>query len=191
MDKNILIIDNYDSFTYNLVHIVKEILGKNITVVKNDEIEFNKIDIYTHIILSPGPGIPEEAGDLLKLIEQTASSKKIFGVCLGMQAMGLVFGARLKNLNDVYHGKRTLMYKTNSESCIFNGIEKEFYAGRYHSWVIDNQSKLDTMHINAIDENGEIMAISHKDYHSYGVQFHPESIMTDHGKMMIQNFLNT
>ncbi len=191
MKNKTIIIDNYDSFTYNLVHIVEELTGDKVTVVKNDEVDFDTLHEYSHIILSPGPGIPEEAGDLKKVIEVMAPTKKILGVCLGLQAMGEVFGAKLKNLNDVFHGMRTLMYQTELKSPIFEGIADEFYAGRYHSWVIDNQSDTNSFKINAIDADGEIMAITHNQFQSYGVQFHPESIMTDDGKLMIQNFLNT
>ena len=190
MKNKTIIIDNYDSFTYNLVHIVEELQGSKVTVVKNDEVDFDKLTDYSHIILSPGPGIPDEAGDLKKVIQKMAPTTNILGVCLGLQAMGEVFGAQLKNLNDVFHGMRTLMYQTENVSLLFNGIDSSFYAGRYHSWVIDNQSDISQFIVNAIDEDGEIMAITHKEYPSYAVQFHPESIMTDDGKRMIENFLN-
>lgn len=186
----VIIIDNYDSFTYNLVHIVEEVSGSEVTVVKNDEIDFSSIGKYTHIILSPGPGIPKEAGALKRLIETIDSRTKVLGVCLGLQAIGEVYGAQLQNLNDVYHGMRTIMHQTNVACPIFKNVPKNFYAGRYHSWVINKSSDLSAFEITARDEQGEIMALHHKTKPVYAVQFHPESIMTDEGKTMISNFLS-
>lgn len=189
MKRNVLIIDNYDSFTYNLVHIVKSIEGK-VTVVKNDQLEDLSVKDFTHVILSPGPGIPDEAGDLKKFIRQYGSSINILGVCLGLQAIAEVYGAKLQNLDTVFHGMRTKM-KTIKDDCpLLVDVPQNFYAGRYHSWVIDRSSDTSALEIIVVDENDEIMAIRHKSFSVYGVQFHPESIMTDEGKLMVSNFLN-
>lgn len=189
-NKRVIVIDNYDSFTYNLVHIIQELLDKEIDVVRNDEVNMASLEEYDYIILSPGPGIPDEAGDLKKVIEVMGPKKKMLGVCLGLQAIGEVYGARLKNLDKVFHGMSTPMYLTADASPIFSGIEDGFEAGRYHSWVIDNQSDTSQLVITCKDEKAEIMAAHHKDHQIYGVQFHPESIMTPEGKKMIYNFLN-
>jgi anthranilate synthase component II len=186
----VIIIDNYDSFTYNLVHIVREITNEYVQVMRNDEVDYSKVDESTHIILSPGPGIPDEAGDLKKIIHAYSKSKKILGVCLGHQAIGEVFGASLYNLSDVFHGKRTLMRKTVYPTPLFDGIDENFYAGRYHSWAIKKESDTSAFNITAVDEFDEIMALQHKSLPVFGVQFHPESIMTDHGKTMLENFIN-
>ncbi len=188
MNKTI-IIDNYDSFTYNLVHIIKELLNDEVIIMRNDEVDYEILDTASHIILSPGPGIPDEAGDLKKVIKQYSTSKKMLGVCLGHQAIGEVFGAELYNLDEVFHGKRTIMKKTNIVSPIFNEIEPTFYAGRYHSWAIDKKSDTSAFDITIVDEFEEIMALQHKRLQVYGVQFHPESIMTDCGKKMLENFI--
>lgn len=185
-----VIIDNYDSFTYNLVHIINDLLEGEVDVIRNDQFELEEIDKYDYIILSPGPGIPDEAGMLKSVIERYASTKKILGVCLGLQAIGEVFGGKLKNLTRVFHGVKTNILTTKVESPIFKGINSPFTAGRYHSWVLDNTSNLDAFQITAIDEEGEIMALKHKDYEVHAVQFHPESIMTEEGKKMISNFFN-
>lgn len=186
----VIIIDNYDSFTYNLLHIVEELLGEEVLVVRNDEFKISDLEQYERIILSPGPGLPEEAGLLKSVIETYGSTKKIFGVCLGLQAIGEVYGSKLRNLSNVLHGQRTLMQKTEIPSPIFDAVADTFYAGRYHSWVIDNKSDTSKLKITAIDDEGEIMAAQHKEYQVYGVQFHPESIMTDDGKQMLKNFLS-
>lgn len=186
----VIIIDNYDSFTYNLLHIVEEILGEEVRVVRNDEFEIEELENYNKIILSPGPGVPEEAGLLKALIKRYCDSKHIFGVCLGLQAIGEVFGAELRNLKNVLHGQRTLMHKTDVHTPIFDTIPNSFHAGRYHSWVIDKDSDISNLVITAVDDEGEIMAAQHKEFNVFGVQFHPESIMTDDGKQMIANFLS-
>lgn len=188
--KKVIIIDNYDSFTYNLLHIVEELLDEEVKVVRNDEFEMGDLESYERIILSPGPGLPDEAGQLKAVINTYAESKKIFGVCLGLQAIGEVYGATLRNLDSVLHGQRTQMHTTDHQSPIFEGIPDTFFAGRYHSWVIDKDSDLSNLVVTAIDEDGEIMAAHHKDFQVYGVQFHPESIMTDEGKQMLKNFLS-
>ena len=187
--KNVIIIDNYDSFTYNLVHIVEELLGKEVVVVRNDQFELPELEDYEYIILSPGPGLPEEAGLLKDVIEAYGSTKKIFGVCLGLQAIGEVYGAQLRNLDSVLHGQRTIMHQTDTSTPIFTDVPASFYAGRYHSWVIDKESDISKLEIISVDDDGEIMAAQHKEHSVYGVQFHPESIMTDDGKQMLQNFL--
>lgn len=189
--KKVVIIDNYDSFTYNLVHIVEEIVDHKVDVYRNDKLELDLLEPYEYIILSPGPGIPDEAGFLKDIIKHYKNSKKIFGVCLGLQAIGEVYGAQLKNLAKVWHGIRTDMQKTSVESVILKDIPNVFPAGRYHSWVIDPESDTSELLVTATDDEGSIMAARHKTDTVYGVQFHPESIMTNNGKQMIANFLNS
>lgn len=186
-----IIIDNYDSFTYNLVQIVNEIQGAEVTVRRNDETTIEEVATYDHIILSPGPGLPDEAGLLKEIIETLGPTHKIFGVCLGLQAIGEVYGASLKNLDQVFHGIQSEFVKTENESIIFQGISQKFQAGRYHSWVVDQNTITDDLIITAIGEYGEIMAAEHKVYNVYGVQFHPESIMTPEGSKMVENFLRS
>jgi len=181
-----LIIDNYDSFTYNLVHLVKE-LGVEPTVIRNDRFKMEEIEAFDKIILSPGPGVPEDAGFLKPLIRAYASSKSILGVCLGHQAIAEVFGAKLINLEKVYHGVVSAI-EHNQYDYLFRGVPKKFMAGRYHSWVVDEQLS-PNLEALAFDENGQLMALRHRDYDLRGVQFHPESIMTPEGKTMIKNFL--
>lgn len=185
-----VIIDNYDSFTYNLVHLVNDIIHEDIVVMRNDKIDFDLLDQTASIILSPGPGVPDEAGDLKKVIQRYQDDKKILGVCLGHQALGECFGAALKNLSKVFHGQKMLMQLTDKPSTLFADFPTTFYAGRYHSWVVDNESDTSAFDITAIDESGEIMAMQHKTLALYGVQFHPESIMTEFGKELMNNFLN-
>ena len=187
--KKILIIDNYDSFTYNLVQIVEENFNGTFDVKRNDEVTLEEIDTYDGIILSPGPGIPNEAGLLKQIIETYGPTKKIFGVCLGLQAIGEVYGGKLKNLDQVYHGVKTKMRTTVKRDVIFQDIPDEFEAGRYHSWIIDRDSLPEALEVTCVDEDNEIMAIRHKNYDVRGVQFHPESILTEFGEQMIINFL--
>lgn len=184
---NCLIIDNYDSFTYNLVHLVKEI-GIIPDVIRNDKFCLEEIARYDKIILSPGPGVPDDAGLLKQVIKEYAASKSFFGVCLGQQAIAEVFGGSLINLEKVYHGVVSEIEVLGNDY-IFNELPQKFMAGRYHSWVVNPilPSELKTL---AIDKNGQIMALKHKTYDVRGVQFHPESIMTPNGKKIIQNFLN-
>ncbi len=189
--KKILIIDNYDSFTYNLVQIVDENFKGKYTIKRNDEIDLEEVDAYDGIILSPGPGIPDEAGLLKQIIATYGPTKKIFGVCLGLQAIGEVYGAKLKNLDKVYHGVKTKMRVVNRPDLIFNNIPSEFEAGRYHSWIVDKENLPESIEITCVDENNEIMAAKHKEFDVRGVQFHPESILTEHGQQMIINFLNS
>jgi anthranilate synthase component 2 len=185
----ILIIDNYDSFTYNLVHLVNEI-GLQCDVWRNDKFEIGDVDAYSHIILSPGPGLPSEAGLLLEVIEKYAPTKSIFGVCLGQQAIAEVFGGKLYNLSRPMHGIATPIRVTDPQEKLFAGLPQSFKVGRYHSWVVDNAGFPDVLTITAIDEqDNSIMALRHKQYDVRGVQFHPESVLTEHGRALMQNWL--
>lgn len=185
----ILIIDNYDSFTYNLVHLVNE-LGLECDVWRNDQFKLEDVDAYSHIILSPGPGIPSEAGLLLQVIEKYAPTKSIFGVCLGQQAIAEAFGGKLYNLSRPMHGIATPIKITDPTEKIFAGLPQSFKVGRYHSWVVDTDGLPDVFTITAIDEqNNSIMALRHQHYDVRGVQFHPESVLTEYGKEMMQNWL--
>lgn len=185
----ILIFDNYDSFTYNLVHLVKELGFADVDVKRNDKITLEEIYKYDKIILSPGPGIPSEAGLLLPLIKEFAGKKPILGVCLGHQAIGESFGAKLTNLEDVYHGVATQITVTEDDY-IFDGLEREIEVGRYHSWIVNNQNLPECIEVTAVDSKGQIMALRHKEYDIHGVQFHPESVLTPAGEAIIRNFLN-
>lgn len=184
----ILLFDNYDSFTYNLVHLVKSLGYKDIDVFRNDKIELSDISKYDKIILSPGPGIPSEAGLLLPLIKEYASTKSILGVCLGHQAIGEAFGAQLLNLEDVYHGV-TSTIDLCAEDYIFGGLSNDPEVGRYHSWIIDEHNLPTCFTVTAIDKNKKIMAMKHNQYDVHGVQFHPESILTPMGGVIVSNFL--
>lgn len=186
----ILVFDNYDSFTYNLVHLVEKITDEKPDVFRNDKIALEDIDKYDKIILSPGPGIPEEAGLLLPLIKMYADRKPILGVCLGHQAIGQAFGAQLINLDTVYHGVATKIIQTKRKSILFNGLGNEFEAGRYHSWIVDGTTLSADFEVTAMDENNYIMAMQHKKYDLQSVQFHPESILTPEGEIMMRNWLN-
>ena len=183
----IVIIDNYDSFTYNLSHLVKE-LGAEVTVLRNDQFSLDEIETYSKIILSPGPGIPSEAGLLLDVIKTYAGKKPILGVCLGHQAIGEAFGAKLENLSDVFHGVATPCHLT-SDDALFSGITKEFTIGRYHSWVVAKNGLPDCLEVTAVSDEGQIMALRHRVLDVRGIQFHPESVLTPDGKKMIQNWL--
>lgn len=185
---NVLVIDNYDSFTYNLVHYL-ESLDCKVTVFRNDAFELNELKEFHKILLSPGPGLPSESGLLLDVIKTYASTKSILGICLGMQAIGEVFGGTLINLNKVYHGVATKAIQTNEDS-LFEGIPTEFLVGRYHSWAISSQNFPESLEITSIDENNEIMSIRHKSLDVKGVQFHPESILTSHGKKILENWVS-
>jgi anthranilate synthase component 2 len=184
----ILVFDNYDSFTYNLVHLVEKITHQKVTVVRNDQIALEDVAAYDKIILSPGPGIPSEAGLLLPLIKQYAASKPILGVCLGHQAIGEAFGATLENLSTVYHGVATPI-KIDNSNYLFSGLAEKIEVGRYHSWVIANKNLPAVLKVTATDENGLIMAIEHESYDVCGVQFHPESVLTPNGEAIIKNWL--
>ncbi|MEO6849538.1 MAG: aminodeoxychorismate/anthranilate synthase component II [Mucilaginibacter sp.] len=186
----ILIIDNYDSFTYNLVHLVHE-LGLPCEVWRNDKFSIDEVDAFDHIILSPGPGIPSEAGLLLEVIKKYAPTKSIFGVCLGQQAIAEAFGGHLYNLSRPMHGIATPIKVTDMHEKLFLGLPESFNVGRYHSWVVDAKGFPAALEVTAIDEkDNSIMALRHKHYDVRGVQFHPESVLTEHGKAMMQNWLS-
>lgn len=184
----IVIIDNYDSFTYNLSHLVKE-LGAEVTVLRNDSFPIEELETYDKILLSPGPGIPKEAGLLLEVIRTYAGKKPILGVCLGEQAIGEVFGGKLTNLSEVYHGIQSPIRITAS-NYLFEGLPEEILVGRYHSWVIDRENFPDALEITAVSQEGYIMVLRHKDFDVQGIQFHPESVLTPDGKKIISNWLN-
>lgn len=183
----IVIIDNYDSFTYNLSHLVKE-LGADVTVVRNDQFELPELEQFDKIILSPGPGIPEEAGLLLDVIRTYTGRKPMLGVCLGHQAIGEVFGAKLINLSDVYHGVQTEGTQLGNDP-IFDGLPERIKMGRYHSWVVDNSTLPSYLEVTATTDDGMIMALRHKDYDIHGIQFHPESVLTPDGRTIVDNWL--
>jgi anthranilate synthase component II len=185
----IMVLDNYDSFTYNLVHILKELSGEPVDVYRNDQISIDDASAYDKIIISPGPGIPDEAGITKKLIEHYAPSKSILGVCLGCQAIAEVFGGSLINLDRVYHGVKTEIIVTGNGDQIFNEIPTRFEAGRYHSWVVNEKDLPSGLRITARDNQGMIMALAHTEYDVKGVQFHPESVMTEPGKKILSNWL--
>ncbi|MEN9919234.1 MAG: hypothetical protein RL662_1670 [Bacteroidota bacterium] len=185
----ILIFDNYDSFTYNLVHLVKALGYSDVDVCRNDKIALEEVAKYDKIILSPGPGVPSEAGLLLPLIKQYASTKAILGVCLGHQAIGEAFGANLLNLEDVYHGVASQI-DIIEKDYIFDDMESSIEVGRYHSWIVAEAQLPPCFTITAKDANGQIMAMKHKEYDVHGVQFHPESVLTPFGKQIVRNFLS-
>jgi len=185
----ILVIDNYDSFTYNLVQYIQEILEQEVDVRRNDAIGVEEVDQYDVIVLSPGPGLPNEAGIMPEVIRRYAPTKRILGVCLGHQAIGEAFGARLQNLTQVFHGIETPVRATGVGEPMFEGLPDTFAVGRYHSWVVDKDSVTDELVVTAVDDNGEIMALRHREYDVRGVQFHPESILTPLGRQMLENFL--
>ncbi|HVG14757.1 MAG TPA: aminodeoxychorismate/anthranilate synthase component II [Chitinophagaceae bacterium] len=185
----ILVFDNYDSFTYNLVHLVEKITNEKVDVYRNDEISMEAVKEYDKIILSPGPGIPSEAGMLLPLIKEYASTKSILGVCLGHQAIGEAFGGKLLNLSTVYHGVATPIKITNVDAPILQGLDEVVEVGRYHSWVVSDEGFPDVLEITAQDDNGYIMALQHKTFDVQGVQFHPESVLTPQGEVILRNWL--
>lgn len=186
--KNILIIDNYDSFTYNLVHYFED-LNCSVTVKRNDKLILEEIDAYTKIVLSPGPGIPDEAGLLKQIIKVYAPTKSILGICLGQQAIAEVFGGSLKNLETVFHGIATKVTCIVNDETLFDNLDKTFEVGRYHSWVV-NSDLPNCLEATSVDENEQIMSLRHKTYNVKGLQFHPESILTPHGKTILKNWLN-
>lgn len=186
--KRIVIVDNYDSFTYNLAHLVKE-LGAEVTVLRNDVFQLEVLQQYDGIILSPGPGIPSEAGLLLDVIHTYAGKKPMLGVCLGHQAIGEAFGARLTNLSTVFHGVATPCHRIAADP-IFDGIENDFTIGRYHSWVVDTAQLPDCIEVTATSDEGQIMALRHREHNIHGIQFHPESVLTPEGSRMISNWLS-
>ena len=183
----IVVIDNYDSFTYNLVHYLED-LNAEVTVFRNDEFELEELEKFDKILLSPGPGVPDEAGLLKAVIEKYAPTKSIFGVCLGLQAIGEAFGGKLTNLEKVYHGVATKVTQIEDDF-IFNDLPKETEVGRYHSWVVANENLPEELIITSIDENGQIMSMKHSTYDVRGVQYHPESVLTPNGKKILENWL--
>ena len=186
----VLVFDNYDSFTYNLVHMVEHILQSPVEVYRNDAIALDEVAAYDKIILSPGPGIPEEAGLLLPLIERYAATKSILGVCLGHQAIGQAFGGKLTNLSTVFHGIATSAKLINRQlKDLYEGLDDTIEIGRYHSWVVDQQGFPESLEITAVDDQNYIMGLRHKQYDVQGVQFHPESVLTPQGKTIIRNWL--
>ena len=182
-----VIIDNYDSFTYNLALLVKE-LGAEVDVLRNDKFELEELEKYDKIILSPGPGIPEEAGLLLEVIRTYAGRKPMLGVCLGEQAIGQAFGGKLTNLSEVFHGIQTNV-KIKNKDYIFDGLPTEIPVGRYHSWVVDTDGFPEELVVTAISPEGQIMALKHREYDVHGIQFHPESVLTPDGKQIVGNWL--
>ena len=187
----ILILDNYDSFTYNLVHMVEKITGNFPVVFRNDEISIEAVGNYDVIMLSPGPGIPNEAGILKDVIKRYAGIKPIFGVCLGLQAITEVFGGTIINLEDVFHGVATEMHITDKDAVIFKDVPETFLAARYHSWAATDEGFPEEIQVTARDEDGLIQAIQHKIFPISAVQFHPESILTDVGEQLLRNFINS
>lgn len=188
ISKKILVIDNYDSFTYNLVHLVHE-LDRDVEVWRNDKFELADVEQFDKILLSPGPGIPEEAGLLLEVIRTYAPTKSILGVCLGQQAIAEAFGGSLLNLGRPMHGIATPIDVLDREELIFRDCPEVFKVGRYHSWVVSNQGLPDCFTVTATDNTREIMALRHNEFDVRGVQFHPESVLTEHGKQMMKNWL--
>lgn len=184
----LLVLDNYDSFTFNLVQYIQELLEQEVTVRRNDAITLEEVEAFDAIVLSPGPGLPAEAGMMPGLIQRYAPTKPILGVCLGHQAIGEAFGAALLNLEEVYHGIETPITRVVADAPLFQGLPEHFQAGRYHSWVVRKDSLPTELEITAVDDRGEIMAMRHRNYNVRGLQFHPESIMTPQGKQMLGNF---
>jgi anthranilate synthase component 2 len=183
----IVIIDNYDSFTYNLSHLIKS-LGAEVDVVRNDQFQMADLEGYSKIVLSPGPGIPSEAGLLLDVIRTYAGKKPILGVCLGHQAIGEVFGGQLENLSEVFHGVATPCHIV-ADDPIFSGIDRDITVGRYHSWVVSNENLPDCLEVTAVSDEGQIMALRHRELNIRGIQFHPESVLTPDGRKMLQNWM--
>ncbi|NJB70675.1 anthranilate synthase component 2 [Saonia flava] len=184
--RKVLMIDNYDSFTYNLVHYLED-LDCEVVVKRNDQLALEEVDAFNDIVLSPGPGIPNEAGLLKDIIKKYAPTKRILGVCLGQQAIGEVFGGTLENLDQVYHGTATKIDIVVDDP-IFEGMPREIEVGRYHSWVV-NPDLPEVLQATSLDENGQIMSLRHREYNVTGVQFHPESVLTPQGKQMLKNWL--
>ena len=186
--KKIIVIDNYDSFTYNLVHYLED-LNCEVTVYRNDEFDIEELQKFDKILLSPGPGIPDEAGLLKEVIKAYAATKSILGVCLGQQAIAEVFGGSLINLEKVYHGVATNIKIQVQDEPLFKGLESEIEVGRYHSWVVNPNDFPEVLEITSLDENGQIMSLRHRTFDVRAVQFHPESILTPHGKKILENWV--
>jgi anthranilate synthase component 2 len=186
---SIVVIDNYDSFTYNLVHAIKKITGLPVDVFRNDEIALSDLEKYDKIVLSPGPGIPEEAGLLLDIIKEFGPKKSMLGVCLGHQAIGEAFGGKLHNMNKVLHGVATPVTLTANKSELFEGLPSTFEVGRYHSWIVEKENLPSCFEVTSYDSEGLIMSMQHKKYDVQGVQFHPESVLTPLGEEILKNWL--
>jgi anthranilate synthase component 2 len=186
---NILLLDNYDSFTYNLLHLVEESGLANVTVIRNDKISLDKIKFYDKIILSPGPGLPKDAGIMPKLIEQYAKEKQILGVCLGHQAIAEAFGGTLFNLSNVLHGVYSPINIIDKNEVLFRNIPQNCHIGHYHSWAVSSETLPECLKITAVAQDGIIMAMRHREYDICGVQFHPESVLTEYGITMITNWI--
>jgi len=187
----ILILDNYDSFVYNLVHIIRALgHGDEMDIFRNDKIALKDVAKYDKILLSPGPGIPEEAGIMMDLIREYAPTKSIMGVCLGHQAIGEVFGAKLVNMDEVLHGIATPNIVKDKGELLFEGVEDRFTVARYHSWLIDADTITDELKVTAVDDEDRVMGVRHKEYDVRGLQFHPESVLTEHGIKIMENWLN-
>lgn len=184
----ILVLDNYDSFVYNLVHYIKQLGFEDVDVFRNDKIKIEDVAKYDKILLSPGPGIPEEAGIMIDLIKAYAESKSIMGVCLGHQAIAEAFGCELENMSEVLHGVGTPM-KVIAEDVIYSDLPKEFEVGRYHSWQVKENSLGEAFNLTATDDSGNVMSIRHKNLDVVGVQYHPESVLTEHGLKIVENWL--
>lgn len=187
----ILVLDNYDSFVYNLVHIIRALgHGDQMDIFRNDKITLKDVADYDKILLSPGPGIPEEAGIMMDLIREYAPTKSIMGVCLGHQAIGEVFGAKLVNMDEVLHGIATPNIVKDREELLFEGVEDHFTVARYHSWMIDAETITDELKVTAVDDADRVMGVRHRKYDVRGLQFHPESVLTEHGVKIMENWLN-
>jgi anthranilate synthase component 2 len=185
----ILVIDNYDSFTYNLVQYIERIAGTEVTVARNDKITLDEVAAFDKIVISPGPGIPDEAGISKALIRRYGPEKSILGVCLGHQAIAEVYGGTIRNLDTVYHGVSSEMEQTVPDETLFQGIPATFEAGRYHSWIVEKDTLPGSLEVTATNSNGEVMALRHREHDVRGVQFHPESVLTEFGGMMIKNWI--
>jgi anthranilate synthase component II len=187
----ILLLDNYDSFTYNLLHLVEQFDGVLVDVHRNDEIKIEAVQKYDKILLSPGPGLPSEAGILKPLIKEYSNSKSILGICLGMQAIGEVFGAKLFNLEKVQHGVANTTTVIDKSEVLYNGIPSKFKTGRYHSWMVSRENLPEVLQITSVDEQQNIMSLRHTTLDVRGVQFHPESVLTDYGKEIMENWIKS
>lgn len=186
----ILVLDNYDSFTYNLVHYIEEIVDCTIDVFRNDRITLEEVGKYDKIVLSPGPGIPDEAGILKQVIEKYGATKSILGVCLGCQAIAEVYGGTIRNMDTVFHGIARPVLVTSKDDYLYDGLPNSFLAGRYHSWVVNDDTLPSSIQVTSRDEEGLVMGIMHRQYDVRGVQFHPESVLTQYGKEMLKNWMS-
>jgi len=187
--EKVVVIDNYDSFTYNLVHALNQITGSKVDVFRNDKVDVKELAAYSHIVLSPGPGIPDEAGLLKAIIREYAPEKRMLGVCLGHQAIAEVFGGSLINISKVFHGVSTRIRVLDREDYLYRNVPGEFDGGRYHSWIVSEKDLPESLQVTARAEDGEIMGMSHRDYDVKGVQYHPESVLTKEGMAILTNWI--